>query len=273
MPLRQFLLLQKLLQHSQAWVRLRLAAAGTVVQILPALEAKALAVLPAKEFAVHAQDKCGGYDVVQVRAAVLEQEEPGVLLSVVVGELLGEDGVEGKLHGLYHVPGAAVAGPVEGGAYRAAHHVDAGCVADLSRSGEDNKEHYRIKIEAARLLMANTANTFTTPVFQGSTSVRDAAGLLIETVTKNERRKQPVDDASLEKLRSEACSLYQLNPSAPGWTARADAAADGAAISGGAEQGPLPLASRVLLETLAAVWVLIGLVYGYSALKRRRERH
>ena len=32
----------------------------------------------------------------------------------------------------------------------------------LSRSGEDNKEHYRIKIEAARLLMANTANTFTT---------------------------------------------------------------------------------------------------------------
>ena len=143
----------------------------------------------------------------------------------------------------------------------------------LSRSGEDNKEHYRIKIEAARLLMANTANTFTTPVFQGSTSVRDAAGLLIETVTKNERRKQPVDDASLEKLRSEACSLYQLNPSAPGWTARADAAADGAAISGGAEQGPLPLASRVLLGTLAAVWVLIGLVYGYSALKRRRERH
>ena len=143
----------------------------------------------------------------------------------------------------------------------------------LARSGEDNKEHYRIKIEAAELLMANTANTFTTPVFQGSTSVRDAAGLLIETVTKNERRKQPVDDKSLDQLRTEACSLYQLNPSAPGWTAQADAAADSAAISGGADQGPLPTASRVLLGTLAAVWVLIGLVYGYSALKRRRERH
>ena len=143
----------------------------------------------------------------------------------------------------------------------------------LARSGEDNQEHYRIKIEAAELLMANTANTFTTPVFQGSTSVRDAAGLLIENVTKAERRKQPVDEKSLDQLRTDACSLYQLNPSAPGWTAQADASAELASSSGAGEQGPLPTASRVLLGTLAAVWVLIGLVYGYSALKRRRERH
>ncbi|MBR0200651.1 MAG: extracellular solute-binding protein [Oscillospiraceae bacterium] len=143
----------------------------------------------------------------------------------------------------------------------------------LARSGEDNQEHYRIKIEAAELLMANTANTFTTPVFQGSTSVRDAAGLLIENVTKAERRKQPVDEKSLDQLRTDACSLYQLNPSAPGWTAQADASAELSSPSGAGEQGPLPTASRVLLGTLAAVWVLIGLVYGYSALKRRRERH
>ena len=143
----------------------------------------------------------------------------------------------------------------------------------LARSGEDNQEHYRIKIEAAELLMANTANTFTTPVFQGSTSVRDAAGLLIENVTKAERRKQPVDEKSLDQLRTDACSLYQLNPSAPGWTAQADASAELTSSPGAGEQGPLPTASRVLLGTLAAVWVLIGLVYGYSALKRRRERH
>ena len=142
----------------------------------------------------------------------------------------------------------------------------------LSRAGEDNQEHYRIKIDAARLLMENTANTFTTPVFQGSMAVRDAAGLLIETVCKNERRKQPVDDASLDKLRTEACSLYQLNPSAPGWTAQAEAS-EGAAAAVQQEEGPLPLASRILLGTLAVVWVLIGLAAGYSALKRRRERH
>ena len=142
----------------------------------------------------------------------------------------------------------------------------------LSRAGEDNQEHYRIKIDAARLLMENTANTFTTPVFQGSMAVRDAAGLLIETVCKNERRKQPVDDASLDQLRTEACSLYQLNPAAPGWTAQAEVSED-AAVTVQQEEGPLPLASRVLLGTLAAVWVLIGLAAGYSALKRRRERH
>ena len=142
----------------------------------------------------------------------------------------------------------------------------------LSRAGEDNQEHYRIKIDAAELLMANTANTFTTPVFQGSMAVRDAAGLLIETVCKNERRKQPVDDASLDKLRTEACSLYQLNPAAPGWTAQAEADEE-AAVAVQQEEGPLPPASRILLGTLVVVWVLIGLAAGYSALKRRRERH
>ena len=142
----------------------------------------------------------------------------------------------------------------------------------LARSGEDNQEHYRIKIEAAQLLMANTANTFTTPVFQGSTAVRDAAGLLIENVCKSERRKQPVDEAYLDKLRTEACSLYQLNPSAPGWTAQAEGSGDETPVDS-TEQGPLPMASRILLGTLAAVWVLIGLISGYSALKRRRERH
>ena len=89
----------------------------------------------------------------------------------------------------------------------------------LSRAGEDNEEHYRIKIEAARLLMANTANTFTTPVFNGSTAVRDAAGMLIENVCKAERRRQPVDDAFLDQLRTEVCSRYELEPAAPGWTA------------------------------------------------------
>ncbi len=156
----------------------------------------------------------------------------------------------------------------------------------LARSGEDNQEHYRIKIEAAELLMANTANTFTTPVFNGSTSVRDAAGLLIENVCKAQRRNQTVDDAFMNTLRTEVCSLYQLNPAAPGWTAKAKQETEPA---GGEEQPdpeepevsdavlneerePLPAASRILLGSLVTAWVLIALLYGYSALKRRREK-
>ena len=47
------------------------------------------------------------------------------------------------------------------------------------------------------------------------------------------------------------------------------------AVAGRCRRGvPRALAAGLcLLGTLAAVWVLIGLVYGYSALKRRRERH
>ena len=63
----------------------------------------------------------------------------------------------------------------------------------LSRAGEDDDTYYRVKIEAAQLLLDNLGNTFTTPVFNGSTSLRDAAGQLIEDVTKSVRRDQVVD--------------------------------------------------------------------------------
>ena len=50
--------------------------------------------------------------------------------------------------------------------------------------------------------MNNTDNTFVTPVFNGSASLRDAAGQLIENVTKGVRRGQTIDDALTKKLYS-----------------------------------------------------------------------
>ena len=138
----------------------------------------------------------------------------------------------------------------------------------LSRAGENNDLYYPVKIQASQLLMENTTNTFTTPVFNGSTAVRNAAGILIENVCKSERRRQPVDDAFLDQLRTEVCSRYELDPAAPGWTAGSGETGGGA----GDAQGPLPGTARALLITLAVVWVLIGLTYGYSALKRKREK-
>ncbi len=138
----------------------------------------------------------------------------------------------------------------------------------LSRAGENNDLYYPVKIQAAQLLMANTENTFTTPVFNGSTAVRNAAGILIENVCKSERRRQPVDDAFLDQLRTEVCSRYELEPAAPGWTA---GSGETGGVAGDA-QGPLPGTARALLITLAVVWVLIGLASGYSALKRKREK-
>ena len=81
----------------------------------------------------------------------------------------------------------------------------------LSREGEDNQLYYDVKLQAAKLLIDNTDNTFVTPVFSGSASVRDAAGHLIESVTKSIRRKQTVDDASMDALFADTQALYRLD--------------------------------------------------------------
>ncbi len=125
----------------------------------------------------------------------------------------------------------------------------------LSREGEDNNDYYDVKIKASKLLLDNIGNTFTTPVFNGSTSLRDAAGQLIEDVTKAVRRKQEVSDESIQALYSDVTDLYHLNET-------------GAASSGKTEFGPLPSTAVILLASLAAAWVFIGL---YAVITRGRS--
>ena len=128
----------------------------------------------------------------------------------------------------------------------------------LSRGGEDNAEHYLIKIRAAQLLLDHTEDTFVTPVFNGSASLRDAAGQMIEEVTKGVRRKKTVDDAFIEKLFSDMTSLYRLDQLS------GQAEGDRAALD------PLPKTSAVLLITLAVVWVLLGAWALYAAIRRKK---
>lgn len=80
----------------------------------------------------------------------------------------------------------------------------------LSECGADNGTHYAVKIEASKLLLDHVDNTFVTPVFNGSASLRDASGQLIENVVKSTRRKETVDDAYMQKLYSDVESLYRL---------------------------------------------------------------
>ena len=112
----------------------------------------------------------------------------------------------------------------------------------LARAGEDNKDHYRVKIEASKLLMENTKNTFVTPVFNGSASLRAAAGQLIENTVKGARRKQEMNDAFIEKLYIDVNSLYRLDQ-----------------IGGDRQARVVPTGAWVLLGTIAAVWVVIGI--------------
>ena len=118
----------------------------------------------------------------------------------------------------------------------------------LARSGEDNSDHYRVKIESTQILLDNAENTFVTPVFNGSTSLRDASGQMIENVAKSVRRKETIDDAYLDALFDDVVALYHLDQT-------------GGGIGGGKDAlGPLPRASKILIGALLVAWIGIALV-------------
>ena len=129
----------------------------------------------------------------------------------------------------------------------------------LQRSGEDNKEHYEVKIQAAQMLLGNTSNTFTTPVFNGSASLRDAAGALIENTARSVRRRETINEAYIKKQFESVSSLYHLDQIS-------------AHTGPGNERehlGPLPAESKLLLAALLVIWAGIGV---YALLRIRRGR-
>ena len=130
----------------------------------------------------------------------------------------------------------------------------------LAKEGTDNVEHYDVKIKAAKLLMANTENTFVTPVFNGSTSVRDAAGQMIENVTKSVRRKKTVDDKFIDDLYEEMKSLYHLD----------QGGVSGNMTGGKKDLGKLPAASVALIVVIIFAWVMIGVVALKDKMKARQ---
>lgn len=121
----------------------------------------------------------------------------------------------------------------------------------LNHAGEDTNKHYQVKMDAIKLLLENTENTFITPVFNGSASLRTAASELIEGAAKTVRRGGKVDDEYIKKLYSDVNSLYRL-----------DQIAGQNAISSGekSDLGPLPKTAVVLLLGILTAWVLIGIL-------------
>lgn len=130
----------------------------------------------------------------------------------------------------------------------------------LARTGEDNNVHYEVKIKASELLMAHLDDTFVTPVFNGSASLRDGAGQLIESTVKSVRRGETVDDAYISKLYSDVTSLYRLKR--------------GSTTTGEKEElGPLPVTAKLLLGSLITVWVILLLIFSLQKIKKYGENH
>lgn len=130
----------------------------------------------------------------------------------------------------------------------------------LSRCGEDNDLYYDVKIKAAQLLLDNTDNSFITPVFNGSASLRDAAGQLIESTVKSVLRKETIDEAYMEKLFSVVSSLYRLDQiqTSSGYRAAFDS---------------IPTGSVILLSSLCGIWVILGISFICTKIKGKKPKN
>ena len=129
----------------------------------------------------------------------------------------------------------------------------------LAREGEDTDTHYKVKIEAAKLLLNHTQDTFTTPVFSGSASLRDASGQLIEKTAKSVRRKENVNEAYMDKLFDDVTALYHLNDT----------------LQSAAGKQDLGHASDDLRRIAQCAWRCLGIdsfVCGLAAIGKKQKR-
>ncbi len=131
----------------------------------------------------------------------------------------------------------------------------------LSRGGEDSDFYYEVKIKAAKLLLENTDNTFVTPVFNGSASLRNAAGQLVEEAAKAARRGTTVDKDYIETLYEKVSSLYRLDQ-----ITEADSTALGLQ-----QLGNLPPVALLLLSALGGAWLAIGSYFAVHVIKKRKK--
>ena len=122
----------------------------------------------------------------------------------------------------------------------------------VNRAGEDNDLHYWVKVETLKILQKHTDDTFVTPVFNGSASLRDAAGQMIENVTRSVRRKETVDDAFIDQLFVDVSALHRLDQVES------------------SDLGPMPATSAWLLAALGGIWLI--LIAGFIANKIKSKR-
>ena len=132
----------------------------------------------------------------------------------------------------------------------------------LSRAGENNNEYYEVKVKATKILMDNTENTFVTPVFNGSASLRNASGQLIENVVNSVRRGEEFPDTYFDKLYNDVSSLYHLDE--VGLVVNDE---DGFSRN----LGPLPKASVILIVALSVIWIVLISYFIYTKMKIRKK--
>jgi len=128
----------------------------------------------------------------------------------------------------------------------------------LSKAGQDNDTYYDVKIAATKLVLDNIDNTFITPVFNGSTSLREAAGELIESTVLNARKGKEFNDEYVENLYNNVISLKRLN-------------VNGDKSEKNTELGSLPMGSKILIASVICVWVVIAAYFIIEKIKLNKK--
>ena len=127
----------------------------------------------------------------------------------------------------------------------------------LSKRGEDNNQYYNVKIDATNILLNNLDNTFVTPVFNGSASLRNASGQMIEEVVKNVKRGVTIDEEFIKKLYEEVSSLYLKNKNNNG-------------NDNNKSLGKLPVGSIVLISSIAIIWIGLSIYFVITFINKRK---
>lgn len=135
----------------------------------------------------------------------------------------------------------------------------------LSRAGEDNHLYYDVKIESVKMLLQNIENTFTTPVFDGSAALRNAAGQLIELTVSSVDKGREINDSFYEVLKSTVTSRNKLDQINTTENSTVDSSITKQ------ELGKLPTESKVLLITLCVVWFILGAYLVTARIKKRKK--
>ena len=119
-------------------------------------------------------------------------------------------------------------------------------------------EYYYAKIIASELLLKNLDNIFVTPVFNGSTSVRNAAGEMINSVVRATRRGAATDAEAIRQMYEKVATQYHLNQ-----INVKDNISD---------LGAMPGESVALLVTIGTVWLGIGTAVLVPYIIKRKDR-
>lgn len=125
---------------------------------------------------------------------------------------------------------------------------------EKDENGDEKRLYYSVKIAATKLMFNNIENSFVTPVFNGSVSLRNAAGQMIEDVAKSARRNQKINESYMEELFDKMVSLYRLDTIIPTE----------------AEDESLPAASIALLASIGGVWAVLGTVAVVKLVYRKK---